>query len=229
MAAKARVFLTGDTHGPVDSGRIIGPHAKLDRFSSKDSLIILGDFGGVWYGNWKDEYLLNAYEQLPCNIYFIDGNHENFDALEKYPEYTVSGARCHVLRNNLFHVKRGEVLTLDGKKFFCFGGARSIDKVYRTEGTSWWSREEPSMSEYENAENNLDAVGWKVDYVLTHCAPTLTLRRLFPRAIDDPQTDRFEEWDYQLDCKHWYFGHYHIDQKIDDRHTCLYTKIERVK
>lgn len=229
MAMKPRVFLTGDTHGPIDSGKIIGSQALTGRFNAKDSLIILGDFGGVWYGDPRDDYLLNAYEELPCTVFFIDGNHENFDVLYKYPEVTKSGAKCHQVRENLFHVMRGEILDIAGKKFFCFGGATSIDMMWRTAGVSWWPQEIPSPAEYDNAEKNLDIVNRKVDYVLTHCAPTLTLEKLNPTYISDSITDRLESWDAVIEYKRWYFGHYHIDYKIDKKHICLYGAIEEVK
>lgn len=229
IARAPRIFLTGDTHGHIDSGRLIGSEAKKNRFRETDTLIILGDFGGVWYGGTRDEYLLDAYAELPCTVFFIDGNHENFDLLFKYPEVIQNGARCHQIRPNLFHVMRGEILDIAGKKLFCFGGAVSIDKAWRTTGKNWWHQEIPTQAEYDNAEKNLEAVNWKVDYVLTHCAPTLTLRRLNPRYIDDLITDQFESWDAVIDYKRWYFAHYHVDHKIDKKHICLYRTIEEVK
>ena len=35
-----------------------------------------------------------------------------------------------------------------------------------------------SEREYEEAVRNLAANGWKVDYVVTHCAPTRTIKDL---------------------------------------------------
>ena len=35
-----------------------------------------------------------------------------------------------------------------------------------------------SEREYEEAVRNLVANGWKVDYVVTHCAPTRTIKDL---------------------------------------------------
>ena len=37
---------------------------------------------------------------------------------------------------------------------------------------SWWAQELPSDEEYAEAQRNLDAVSWQVDYIITHCAPT---------------------------------------------------------
>ena len=226
MRHKPKVFVTGDIHGPIDLLRLVDAERLV---GGDDALIICGDFGGVWYGDRRDNPVLDSYARMPFTTYFIDGNHENFDALEKYPEVVKNGARCHKIRENLFHVMRGEILVLNDEKYFCFGGARSIDKEFREEGVSWWKQEEPSWAEWENAEANLDAAGWNVDYVITHCGPTLTITKLDPKFIDDPITDKLEEWNSLMDFRKWYFGHYHMDARVGTDHICLYHNIERVK
>lgn len=78
------MFITGDTHGKTDWSKIFD--AKREGKVGKDEyLIIVGDFGGIWYGTGRDNELLDRYAKLPFNILFIDGNHENFDALNAYP------------------------------------------------------------------------------------------------------------------------------------------------
>ena len=73
---------------------------------------------------------------------------------------------------------RGQVFEIDGKTFFTMGGAESTDKMYRKEGKSWWAREMPSTEEYEEAVANLEKHSGKVDCILTHCAPEMTLSAL---------------------------------------------------
>jgi hypothetical protein len=36
---------------------------------------------------------------------------------------------------------------------------------------SWWAEELPSDEEIQNAEKNLAKIDYKVDYVISHCAP----------------------------------------------------------
>ena len=43
---------------------------------------------------------------------------------------------------------------------------------YRINHISWWAQELPSDEEYAEARHSLDSVGWEVDYIITHCAPT---------------------------------------------------------
>ena len=75
-----------------------------------------------------------------------------------------------------------------------------------------------SEREYEEAVRNLAANGWKVDYVVTHCAPTRTIKDLgFWWYQPDRMTD-FLDYNIieRLSFKQWFFGHYHRDIVIED-------------
>ena len=61
---------------------------------------------------------------------------------------------------NVYHVCRGSVLELEGKKYLCFGGTESPDKEEREAGYNWWPQEMPSDEEYAACEANLEANGW---------------------------------------------------------------------
>ena len=52
------------------------------------------------------------------------------------------------------------------------GGATSHDKWCRKEHISWWKEEVPSAKMMEHGLDNLEKNNNKVDYILTHCAPT---------------------------------------------------------
>ena len=60
---------------------------------------------------------------------------------------------------------------VDGTCFFAFGGAYSIDKMYRTEGVSWFPEEISTRAEYEEGWHNLEKADFKVDYILSHSGP----------------------------------------------------------
>ena len=75
------IYITGDTHGDIDFKKLKVYFAH--RYSSpKDVLIILGDAGIIW--NKSEEYT-SDYSLLGPTVLFIDGNHENFDLLNKFP------------------------------------------------------------------------------------------------------------------------------------------------
>ncbi len=221
------IYITGDTHGGHD-------FCKLDCFANEnphltkdDYLIIAGDFGGVW----EKEMLslsLSIYEDLPFTVLFVDGNHENFDLLDSYPVEMWNGGKIHRVSETVIHLMRGQVFKIDGKTFFTFGGAESVDKAYRTEGKSWWKQETPCQAEYDEGICNLARIGNKVDYIITHSIDEKALRysKLNNWAFKSYETNiclnMFED---QVEYKHWYFGHYHIDEKVAENKTALYFDI----
>ena len=213
------IYITGDTHGDVD-------FEKLPKFftgksiRSTDYLIILGDAGIVWSERYN---YINKYNNLGITILFIDGNHENFEMLNSFPVVEYCGAKCHKLAENIYHILRGEIITIDEHKFFCMGGATSIDKWARTNRVSWWEEENISNEDILNGLHNLMKVDFKVDYVLTHCAPSYVVRKMFGYDTDT-NTKILEKFESQISFWKWFFGHYHEDKKWGRFH-CVYNDI----
>ena len=86
------IFVTGDTHGEHDIHKLntIGfPEQK--GLTRDDYVIICGDFGVVWNDDACDRYWLEWLENKPWTTLWIDGNHENFDLLRKYPKEQWNG------------------------------------------------------------------------------------------------------------------------------------------
>ena len=229
------ICITGDIHGDVFER--INPTVLPgeDTWTENDTLIVLGDFGLIFYPRLpqyetnvlalerkKLEYL----EEKPYTVCFIDGNHENFERLEaEFPEETRFGGPVKRLGRNVFWLRRGRVYTIEGRSFFCMGGAYSIDKGMRTEGFSWWPQELPSGEEYRTAAKSLSACGNRVDYVLTHTAPDSFIYRM-GKAPDrhDAELTGFLEWVLrEVSFRHWFFGHWHTDRAITEKATALFT------
>ena len=218
------IIITGDTHGEIDFAKLFP--LCLKNLSHDDYLIICGDAGICWSQD-SLQSSLELYNSIGCTILFVDGNHENFDMLERMPLVEYKGALMHQIDKHIFHILRGEIMTLDDKTFFCLGGACSIDKMYRTPYLSWWPQEEITYHDIDNAISNLEKVNNKVDYVITHCADTKTVLKAFGFRRD-ACTDQLTFIDKVVDYKHWFFGHYHFDRKITDKKTCLYQGIVRL-
>ena len=74
------IYVTGDCHGNF---RRFQPEYFPEQagMTKNDVVIITGDFGGVWFGDSRDDETLDWLESLPFTVAFVDGNHENFDAL----------------------------------------------------------------------------------------------------------------------------------------------------
>ncbi len=207
----ARILVTGDTHGEIDIKKL-QISKKIAELNEEDYLIILGDFGGIWDGSKNDEDILNMYADFPFTTLFIDGNHENFNLLEKYPVKDYCGGKIHEIRPNLFHLMRGYKFTIAGKTFLTIGGARSIDRNLREEDVDWWAQEMISDEEKNRVRKLLEKEK-EFDYILTHCAPTTCLYYLMSYVFKEDQDEFVEFLDREVlpvvDFKTWYFGHYH--------------------
>ena len=153
-------------------------------------------------------------------------NHENHDALDAYQVEFWNGGKVHKISDSIIHLMRGQVFTIEGKKFFTMGGAQSHDKEYRKEGISWWSREMPSDEEYEEGLANLNKVNNRVDYILSHCAPDQLQSQIAYWYEHDKLTNYLEIVRQTVEFRWHYFGHYHIDKDfLNYKATCLYNNI----
>ena len=143
-------------------------------------MIVCGDFGCVWNGDKSDDPQLDRLEALPFTVLFVDGNHENFDALGEYPVEEWHGGRVHKIRPHVIHLMRGQAFELQGRTFFTMGGAQSHDiadgildmdspdfygqydslrrnrRQFRINHVSWWQEELPSDEEYAEARQTLE-------------------------------------------------------------------------
>ena len=251
------VFVTGDIHGdPTRFNTKIFPEQK--EMNKDDYVIICGDFGIIWNYLGEDnneKYWLKYLDNKPFTTLFCCGNHENFDRLYQYPVVDFHGGKAHKISDSVYHLMRGEIFDLQGKKFFVFGGASSHDirdgildsikdedlinewkydpfKLFRINHVSWWERELPSEEEMKEGIKNLAKHDNKVDYIITHSPYTSLLRQMDGGSglyKSDILTDYLQKIKQKTDYKHWLFGHMHICKTFHwERATCIYEQIIRV-
>ena len=59
-----------------------------------------------------------------------------------------------------------------------------------------------------------------------HCCATGLQEKLEkgPRKLYEPDylTEYFQDIEEKIEYDHWYFGHYHMDFKVNEKHTVLY-------
>jgi len=235
------IYVTGDIHGDDSITKLGAKRFPEGRSLTKDDLvIILGDFGLFWDPAMprRDTYWLDWLDSKPWTTAFIDGNHENHEMLKAMPyEIRFGGlVGVHPKWSSVVYLRRGQTYILpDGVTAFCMGGASSHDIKWRTEGKSWWSDELPSEEDFAVARKSLDACDWHVDYVFTHDCPSSVKQRLLStwndaddvseRIENDRLNDFLDEIDGRLRYGRWFFGHYHVDEEIDDRHVAMYHDI----
>jgi predicted phosphodiesterase len=215
------IYVTGDTHGKFS--KISNRNFKIaKKLTKKDYLIILGDFGLLWeYLPSKEEkYWLKFLNSRNFVVLFIDGNHEHHIRLKNIPEIKMFNGKVGKVSDNIFHLKRGEIYTIDNKKIFCFGGAKSVDKHLRIEHISWWKEELPTYEEINHAFDNLEKNDYTVDYIFAHSAPIKIVKKAFPIYFDFncPTGKLLDEICNKTNFKHFYCGHFHENLDFENYH-----------
>ena len=229
------VYLTGDIHGDVSR------FTSYTGLKKDDVVIVLGDFGVLWLWEGsttvreaKEKPKLDVLDCLGCTVCFLDGNHENFDRLEALEIVKLFGAPAGKVTDHVYHLLRGEIYDIEGKSYFCMGGAASIDQDQRIEGVSWWPQENVTYSEMRYGLKNLAERKNKVDYILTHTPPQSILKLMLNKAQNtkrfrDPTAVMLDQLRETVSFKKWYFGHMHEDgiMNCDPRFVALFK--EKIK
>ena len=148
------------------------------------------------------------------------------------------GGIVGVVTNSIFHLKRGEIYTINGSKFFTFGGAYSIDKARRKSFISWWPQEEPNKVEMDWGLSNLEKHNNEVDFVVTHTAPIEVVKEMSEYRLnfyDDYYTMKMDacskylsEVKNRIKFKKWFFGHFHEDGELSNNFFPVYRHIVKV-
>jgi len=220
------IYVTGDTHIPIDIHKLrMSNFPEQKEMTKEDCVIVCGDFGGVWDNSKEELYWRKWLDEKPFTTLFVDGNHESSFLLNAYPVTIWNGGNIHKISDSIFHLMRGQIFDIDGIRFFTMGGASSHDKQYRKENVSWWADELPSNEEYDTALKALDGAGWKVDVILTHCAPDSISDKLAYWYEHDKLTNFLETVKQDCQYQKWFFGHYHIDIDVDEKHFAMYNRI----
>jgi len=249
------IYVTGDCHGEFKKFNTRNFPAQKE-MTRDDVVIICGDFG-IWHKNASEKWWLDWLNQKNFTTVFVDGNHENFDRLysDEFKIVDFHGAQAHKIRAHVFHIMRGEIFELEGKRFWCFGGAKSHDisdgilnpsdytsidelvktaelwyrqrKMFRINHVSWWEEELPTQMEMDWGLINLEDHRNRVDFIISHCAPQEITSAMGYRD-SDILTQYFNTVAHTAKFDRWYFGHYHRNESVFGKFVCLYENIERI-
>lgn len=251
------IFITGDCHADW-SKFSTDSFPEQKEMTRDDYVIVCGDFG-VWHPDNTEKWWFKWLSEKNFTLLFVDGNHENFDRLysDEFEIVDFHGGKAHRICENVYHLMRGYVFELCGKKFFAFGGASSHDiddgildrkdfqsdrelvdeynrrtrrgEMLRINHISWWEEEMPSRDEMDFGLKTLEQHGNKVDFIVSHCCPQ-EIASLFSHGFYKPDklTDYFNTVARTVEFSKWFFGHYHNNEQILDRFIMLYEQIVRV-
>ena len=230
----SKVFVTGDTHASIHITKLSSKKFLDGRHLTKnDYVIVCGDFGLVWdplENITKEEIHWTQWlTDKKWTTLFVCGNHENHNRLKNLPTETKFGGTVGVVNDSIYHLKRGEIYTINDKTFFCFGGALSQDRYCRKLNISYWEDEVPNNQEMEYAVNNLREHQYQVNYILTHTAPRTLIKMMgYSDNKIDPTTNFLEYVASTYKFDRWFCGHFHEDQDIS-KYSFLFDRVLEVE
>jgi hypothetical protein len=189
-----KLTIIGDVHG---NWKCL---TKLLRELRSDIVICCGEFG-FWPRSGNVEGTFSKL-QVPksTRFWWIDGNHEDFDSLERPHS-------LDLLPSRVTYIPRGTIKHVPGLGWTLFmGGAESIDKEWRTPGMNWFFRE--SISALDMMKVNWDA---KVDTIVSHTCPreftVIPKEQLYD--VPDGSRDMLSELLERFKPTRWFFSHWH--------------------
>jgi hypothetical protein len=139
-----RVLVAGDWHGNrYWALNVIQRVPQLLADQQRRLILHLGDFG-IWPDDEGRRYLAavsTALSQVSAELWFIDGNHEDFTQLAQMASSANADGRVPV-RPRIYHLRRGHRWHWHGRSWLACGGGVSLDAAIRRYGRDWWPQEE---------------------------------------------------------------------------------------
>jgi len=226
------VYITGDKHGEIEMYQFYKKRLRNHITPVHgDKIIIAGDFGLIWSRepSRKEKHFINYLNNAKWDTLFVDGNHENYEMLAELPEESRWDGVVGKVSDKIFHLKRGNIYTIDGHKILAFGGAQSHDKLTRNVGIDWWHEEIPSWNELEYCLTNIEKHNNEVDFVITHTCPIEVqdwIKATYGMKSEregDPTCKMLSHIASVLNFKAWYFGHWHNNFTFGKYHCLWHT------
>jgi hypothetical protein len=169
-----RIGVAGDWHGntawATRAVRKISARLPAD---GPRIIVQLGDFG-IWSGASGREYLSRldaALAAADAELWFVDGNHEDFAQLARLRPGPDGRAQVTA---RIWHLPRGHRWRWHGRDWLALGGAVSLDRAGRAEGIDWWPEEEITRPQ---ARSVIEA--GPADVMVTHECPA-GIKHAFP-------------------------------------------------
>ncbi len=216
------ICITGDIHGDMSRFK----NKKIRRLRKNDLLIVCGDFGFIWDNSKKEQSIIKKIGRKRYYTLFVEGCHENYNTLKKFPETEFCGGKANVISGRLMHLVRGNVYNFQGHSFFAFGGGQTKEIDIRRESKTWYEDELPSPEEIKCGIQSLKEHNNKVDYIITHEPPSSVKEFLKFEVNQLSHLHTFlEAVKNEVEFKMWYFGKTHMNKLIPPKYQCIFDDV----
>lgn len=188
-----KILFIGDVHGKWDQ------YARILEIYHPEHSVQVGDFG-IGFANEEPEHLEQvryAMDNFGSDNRYIRGNHDNPQACADDPRW---------IPDATYDEETG---------IFYLGGALSIDRAWRIEGSTWWANEELSYDALFQAIDLYEQA--KPRIVVSHEVPESVVHLFFNwyqkeqftsrtrhaldsmRTIHEPEIHIFGHWHHSVD------------------------------
>ena len=199
------IYLTGDMSGKQGIDRLNPQNFPGIRSQTNlDYVFALGDCGFSW-DNSPDELLFIArMKSKPFTLFFIDGDNNNPDTLNKFPVKNLFGGIAHQISDNIFYLRKGEIYTIRTKKILVMGGAADPNHYDEGVKNSCITDEDIDNALYNIRKKTKDGV---VNAVVSYCAPHFVEKQFSDYFLPSESSLQLDKLANQLNGQYsWYFG-----------------------
>lgn len=179
-----KILLIGDTHGSTK------PLLKIIEASYNydiDCIFQLGDFGFIMSPKTEESLLgeiNNALEARKLDLYWLDGNHENFERMAEL-DLDRHAPAFQPVTNRIIYSGRGNRFCWGDVWFMSYGGAVSVNQDRLIPMLSWWPQEEINF-------DHISALSEPCDVLLSHDAPVGSARLQAYLDVNDFWPERLQ-------------------------------------
>lgn len=173
MREHRRIAFAGDWHADT---AWISRAVEYAAEHEADCIVHLGDYGWQFQSHFV-RTVEGLLRKVNIPVYFVDGNHEMFPKLFKFP-LQPDGLRKISAR--VFHLPRGYRWEWSGVQFMACGGGVSVDKHRRREGFTWWPQEQITADDIRACERR-----GHTDVLVSHDCPA---------GVDIPDLHKTAHW-----------------------------------
>lgn len=232
------IAVISDVHFPSNKTRQKEVEDNLKNLSGIRALFICGDFTD----NRKDTApgepmkLPDYIKNLPYPVFFIDGNHEDYDVLKRLPQidenekemiFQTSGCELDTQNtkkaaDGVYYLERGSICKIDGFSILLIGGSTTGPGYKKNHPDIWQPDEDLTAEDNMRIETALKGVENKVDLIFTHTVPTCMVKAWFPEKDLSVTNAILEQVWRTTSYRHWMFGHFHEDIDYPENFHCLY-------
>ena len=177
----------------------------------EDYVVLLGNIG------YPNEETIKYLTTFPFTTLFLEGLSDNTNKLYKLEEIDWNGGKVHKIADNVLHLIRCNLYTIEGKTIFAIGGDVTYNRDMLRRDIDYYTKECPSKDELDEAVKVLTTAAYKVNYILSTIPDSRTMLQFDSNLHPNDLSNWMFDMSNKVIYDRWYFGQYPevIDRDFD--------------